>query len=37
MTRGEVRTVTVSATPATFIAIGSVIDWPTVRTTFSCT
>ena len=37
MTRGEVRTVTVSATPDTFIATGSVTVWPTVSTTFSCT
>ena len=37
MTRGEVRTVTVSATPPTFIWSGSVIDCPTVSTTPSCT
>ena len=37
MTRGDVRTVTVSETPATFIATGRVIDWPMVSTTFSCT
>ena len=37
MTAVAVVTVTVSATPDTFIATGSVIDWPTVSTTFSCT
>ena len=37
MTRVPVVTVTVSATPDTFIATGSLIDWPTVSGTFSCT
>ena len=32
-----VVTVTVSATPDTFIAAGRVTDWPTVSSTFSCT
>ena len=36
MTRVDDETVTVSATPDTFIAIGRVIDCPTVSTTFSC-
>jgi hypothetical protein len=37
ITRGDVLTVTVSATPDTFIAIGNVSAWPTVSVTFSCT
>ncbi len=37
MTGVPVVTVTVSATPDTFIATGRLIDWPTVRSTFSCT
>jgi hypothetical protein len=37
ITRVAVVTVTVSETPDTFITTGSVIDWPTVNWTFSCT
>ena len=37
ITAVAVVTVTVSDTPDTFMATGSVTVWPTVSTTFSCT
>ena len=37
ITRVSPLTVTVSATPDTFIETGSVIAWPTVSGTLSCT